>query len=151
MRTPRFLKSGVVSTDDPPPIREVVPETGASGGQAALEVVRAINVSKGTTVADRVQWAGSGPERRRGLLGRERLDPNEGIYIVPTQWIHTFGMRFSIDVAFLDSRGRVLFAHHHLRPNRLSRPVWRAEGALELAAGTLRATRTAVGDAIEFE
>jgi uncharacterized membrane protein (UPF0127 family) len=62
-----------------------------------------------------------------------------------------FGMRFPIDIAFLASSGRVLHIHHGIKPNRLSRAVWRAEGALELAEGALRESNTAVGDIIEFE
>ncbi len=113
--------------------------------------VRAINTSKGgIVVANRVLWAGSSRERRRGLLGRDHLDDDEGMFIVPTEWIHTFGMRFSIDVAFLSKDGIVLTIHHNLRPKRLSKISLRAEGALELAAGRLRATGTEVGDRIEF-
>lgn len=114
------------------------------------EFVEAINVSKRSLLASRVRWAGTSEARRRGLLGRAHLESDEGVYIVPTQLIHMFGMRFPIDVAFLDSGGRVLFIHHGIKPNRLSRLVWRAEGALELTAGTLRATETTVGDVIEF-
>ena len=55
---------------------------------------------------------------------------------------------YSIDVAFLSSSGRVLALHHSLAPNRLSRPVFRAEGALELPATTLKITGTCVGDRI---
>jgi uncharacterized membrane protein (UPF0127 family) len=114
------------------------------------EYVQAINVTRDSVVASRVSLAITSVERRRGLLGRNSMDPDEGMYIVPTQWIHMFGMRFAIDVAFLSSSGRVLFVHHALKPNRLSRLVWRAEGALELPAGTLRASRTMVGDTIEL-
>lgn len=114
-------------------------------------LLRAINVSKDSIVASRVRWAGNSDMRRRGLLDRRRIDADEGIYIVPTQWIHMFGMSFPIDVAFLDADGKVLRVHHELRPNRLSRLVWRAEGALELAAGVLSATGTEVGDVIRFE
>lgn len=112
--------------------------------------MRATNTRTGLVLADRVTWAGTSEERRRGLLGRDELAPSEGIYLVPCQWIHMFGMRFAIDVAFLDSGGRVLAVHHRLSPNRLSRLVWRAEGALEVAAGQLGATHTRVGDVIEL-
>jgi uncharacterized membrane protein (UPF0127 family) len=111
---------------------------------------QAINVSKGVVVACRVEWAGTSEARKRGLLGRDHIDSGEGAYIVPTQWIHMFGMRFPIDVAFLDSEGQVLHLCRALNPNRLSPIVWRAEGALELAAGTLEATNTEIGDVIEF-
>ena len=116
-----------------------------------VEYVKAVNVTRGSVVASRVIWAGTSETRRRGLLGHRHLDADEGMYIVPTQWIHMFGMKFPIDVAFLAEDGRVLYIHHSLKPNRISRPVWRAEGALELSAGRLGATQTQVGDVIEFE
>ena len=111
----------------------------------------AVNITKDERIlARRVQWAGTSARRRRGLLGRRSLDPDEGIYLVPCKWIHMFGMKFPIDVAFLNSDGRVVSIHHSLRPNRLSRPNVRAEGALELAAGRLSETGTEIGDVIEF-
>jgi uncharacterized membrane protein (UPF0127 family) len=117
---------------------------------AAEGLYKAVNVSKGVVIACRVEWAGTSESRRRGLLGRDHIEANEGAYIVPTQWIHMFGMRFPIDVAFLDGEGRVLHVCHALQPNRLSPIVWRAEGALELAAGALRSTGTDVGDIVEI-
>jgi len=133
--------------------KNAVSETKHDPGRPSEESkpLRAINVTKGVEIASRVEWAGTSETRRRGLLGRDRIDADEGMYIVPTQWIHMFGMRFSIDVAFLAADGRILFIHHKLPPNRFSRPVWRAEGALELAAGTLESTGTTVGDVIELK
>jgi uncharacterized membrane protein (UPF0127 family) len=112
--------------------------------------VQVLNVTRGVILGHRFQWAGTSVERTKGLLGRKHLDPDEGIYIVPCQWIHMFGMKFPIDVAFLGKDGRVLAVHHRLKPNRLSRPVFRAEGVLEMAAGRLKETGTEVGDIIEF-
>lgn len=113
--------------------------------------LRVVNVSRDIVVARRVLWAGTSETRRRGLLGRNTIAGDEGMYIVPTQWIHMFGMQFPIDVAFLASDGRVLHVHHGLQPNRLSRLVWRAEGALELAQGALRESGTVAGDILQFE
>jgi len=114
-----------------------------------LDIVCSFNVTKGTMIAPQVQWA-TGAAKRRGLLGRDHLLFHEGMYLVPCQWIHMFGMRFPIDVAFLASDGRVLALHPALPPNRLSRLVLRAEGVLELAEGALRASDTAVGDVVEL-
>jgi uncharacterized membrane protein (UPF0127 family) len=124
-----------------------------SGDSADLvdDYAVAVNRSRDVVLARRVLWAGTSALRRRGLLGRDSIDPDEGVYLVPCQWIHMFGMRFPIDVAFLDSTGRVLAVHHGLRPNRFSRPVLRAEGVLELASGRLRDTGTRVGDIIELQ
>ena len=114
--------------------------------------VKAVNLSKASTiVARRVAWSGTSAERRRGLLGMQTLEADEGMYIAPTQWIHTFGMKFSIDIAFLAKDGKVVTVHHSLKPNRLSKISFRAEGALELAGGRLRATNTEIGDIIKFQ
>jgi uncharacterized membrane protein (UPF0127 family) len=113
--------------------------------------VIARNVTRQTTLADRLEWAGTSETRRRGLLGREALRPGEGIYLVPCQWVHMFGMRFAIDVAFLDRDGRVLALQEGLKPNRVSKLVWRADGVLEVPVGALRDSGTRRGDVIRFE
>jgi len=112
--------------------------------------LRAVNVTSGSVLAEAVEWAGTSEARRRGLLGRAGLAPGQGLYLVPCCWIHMFGMKFPIDAAFLDSRGRVVAMCHSLLPNRLSRPVPRSEGVLELPAATLAATGTRVGDTVQF-
>jgi uncharacterized membrane protein (UPF0127 family) len=119
---------------------------------AADALTRAINLSRdGKILGDRILWAGTPDSRRRGLLDRQALAAGEGVYLVPCSWIHMFGMRFAIDVAFLDDEGRVLAMCHGIRPNRMSRPVLRAQGALELPAGTLASSGTRVGDRILLE
>lgn len=118
---------------------------------ADREFVRAVNTTRGVVLAERVEWAGTSASRRRGLLGRDAIAEDEGVYIVPTQWVHMFGMRFPIDVAYLAEDGRVLSVQAEVRPNRLTRPAWKADGALELSAGRLAATGTRVGDVIAFE
>jgi uncharacterized membrane protein (UPF0127 family) len=112
-------------------------------------IVQAVNTTRGLVLAERVVWA-TGAAKRRGLLGRDRLDLNEGIYLVPCQWVHMFGMKFPIDVAFIARSGIVLAVHRKLPPNRLSRLMLRAEGVLELAAGALSERYTVPGDRIEF-
>lgn len=128
---------------------DVEARANASHADPGLDLVRVFNVTRSIVVAERVIWA-TGDAKRRGLLGRDRLELDAGMYLVPCQWIHMFGMRFPIDVAFLARDGRVLAVHHALRPNRLSRLVLRAEGVLELAAGTLVASGTIPGDHIAF-
>lgn len=115
-----------------------------------MDVYRARNTTRGTLVASRLEWAGTSEDRKRGLLGRTAFPPGEGIYIVPCKMVHMFGMKFAIDLAFLDREGMVLAVQHGLKPNRLSRLVFRADGVLELPEGTLRDTQTAVGDVIAF-
>jgi uncharacterized membrane protein (UPF0127 family) len=97
-----------------------------------------------------VQLADTPRTRRIGLLRHKKLAPGEGLWIYPTQAIHTFGMRFAIDVVFLDRRRRIKRIYHRLAPFRLTRLVWGAQSALELAPGSLAGTGTAVGDELQF-
>lgn len=87
--------------------------------------------------------------RRKGLLGRSRLDPGEGIWIVPCQGIHTWGMKFPIDVVYLDRKKTVRKLRHAMRPWRLSACFW-AHSVLELPAGVLDRTGTAKGDQLSW-
>jgi uncharacterized membrane protein (UPF0127 family) len=97
-----------------------------------------------------VRLADTPRSRRIGLLKHDKLEPGEGLWIYPTQAIHTFGMRFPIDVAFLDRSLRVRRVYHGLAPYRLTSMVWGAQSALELASGSLAGTGTAVGDELQF-
>jgi uncharacterized protein len=112
--------------------------------------VRAVNVTRDQVLADRMDWAGTSSTRRKGLLGRDTFERGEGIYLAPCQWVHMFGMKFAIDVAFLAKDGKVLAVHHSLKPGTISKLVWRADGALELPAGSLQSSGTIVGDVIEL-
>ncbi len=118
---------------------------------ASGEYYSVVNASKGgIAVAARVLWACSSAERRRGLLGRSSLNSDEGIYLAPCEWVHTFGMGFPIDIAFISSNGRVLAVHHSMRPNRFSKLILRAEGVLELSDGALYRSNTECGDVVQF-
>lgn len=113
--------------------------------------MRAVNVTRDRVLADRMDWAGTSGSRRKGLLGRETFESGEGIYLAPCQWVHMFGMKFPIDVAFLARDGRVLHVHHALKPGAISKLIWRADGALELPAGTLADSGTVIGDRVTLE
>ncbi|MBI2150552.1 MAG: DUF192 domain-containing protein [Acidobacteria bacterium] len=108
------------------------------------------NRTRGTTLAASVRLADTPRSRRIGLLKHQALEPGEGLWIYPSQAIHTFGMRFPIDVAFLDSRLRIKKIYHRLAPFRLTSMVWGARSVLELASGSLAGTGTAVGDELRF-
>lgn len=96
-------------------------------------------------------------ERVQGWLGREAVRPGEGLLLVPCGSIHTVGMRFSIDVAFLDRRGRVLKLCPGVRPGRLAWGPWTAlllpwrTMALELPAGALVQAGVQVGQVLRLE
>jgi uncharacterized membrane protein (UPF0127 family) len=87
-------------------------------------------------------------ERARGLLGREDL---EGVIILrPCRQVHTFGMRFPIDVAFCDRYGFVLYRKTVAR-RRVTRFVWRSYFAIEAPEGAFERWKLELGDVLEVK
>ena len=84
--------------------------------------------------------------RRRGLLHRDSM---EGALVLrPCRWVHTIGMRFPVDVAYLDADGvvvKTIQMHRH----RMGIPVWRAHTVLEAHAGAFARWGLRVGDVVE--
>jgi uncharacterized protein len=117
-----------------------------------VAVVRFVvhNRTRERLVALDVTLADTPRSRRVGLLRHKALEPGQGLWIYPTQMIHTFGMRFPIDVAFLDKHRRIKRVYHALAPFRMTRPVWGARSVLELPAGSLEEIGAAVGDELHF-
>jgi uncharacterized membrane protein (UPF0127 family) len=109
------------------------------------------NASLNAILADRVGVAATRASRAVGLLSRSGLDPGEGLLIVPSRGVHTWGMRFSIDVLALNASGVVVDCVSDLRPWRIRLPRAGTAGVLELAAGTLAASGTALGHQILLE
>jgi uncharacterized membrane protein (UPF0127 family) len=116
--------------------------SGPSPDKAKLVYVS--NRSCGTVVATVVTVAETPAKRRRGLLGHPALGPQEGIWIVPCESVHTVGMRYHIDLVYLDRRSRVVKIVEALAPNRISLCL-RARSVIELAPGTVHRSGTQVG------
>jgi len=85
--------------------------------------------------------------RAKGLLGRNGLEG--ALVIEPCRWVHTFGMRFAIDVAYLDAAGTVLKTTQ-MRPHRLGAPVRHAHSVVEAEAGAFHRWGLKVGDVVEL-
>lgn len=85
-------------------------------------------------------------------MGRSlgEFPPGRALWIVPSDGIHTFGMRFPIDAVYLDSGGKVLRLYRELAPWRIASVIFRCRSVLELPPGTLDRTHTEVGDTLEF-
>src|ERR1700704_1472993 len=90
-----------------------------------------------------------GATRRKGLLGRSGLPAGEGLWIVPCESVHTFGMKFPIDLVYLDRNKKVKKVRSGVPPWRLSACL-SAHSVLELASGTIHRTQTRPGDTLEF-
>ncbi|MFF4538226.1 DUF192 domain-containing protein [Streptomyces aureus] len=90
--------------------------------------------AEGTSAPVPLEVAGTARARRRGLLGRTGIEG--ALLLTPASSVHTFGMRFAIDVAYLDRSSRVL-AVRTMRPGRLGLPRPRARRVLEAEAGAM--------------
>ena len=107
------------------------------------------NCARGTVLATRLEVADSGSKRTKGLLGRNGLGSGEGLWIVPCESVHTFFMRFAIDLVYLDRKNKVKKVRSSVGPWRISACL-SAHSVLELPAGTIRNTMTEAGDTLEF-
>ncbi len=112
--------------------------------------LRVHNPSRETTLADRALIADSSKTRKIGLLKHNQLEPGEGLWITPCEGVHTVGMKFPIDVLFLDKRRKVVKIRAGMPRWRMAACLW-AHSVLELPSGTAAATQTTRGDQLEFE
>jgi uncharacterized protein len=101
-------------------------------------------------LADRADIADTSAKRRTGLLKHAGLEPGEGLWIVPCEGVHTFAMKFPIDVVFLNKKKKVLKTRPGMGKRRIALSLL-AHSVLELPAGKLAETGTVKGDQLEFE
>jgi uncharacterized membrane protein (UPF0127 family) len=112
--------------------------------------MKAVNLTRNKELAYNVTEACSLFERMRGLLGRQKLEQGESLWIRPCNSIHSIGMKFPIDVIFLDSENTVVAIRNQMPAYRITGVYFRASSVLELPAGILRETNTQVGDRIDI-
>jgi uncharacterized membrane protein (UPF0127 family) len=104
-----------------------------------------VNQRTGSPIAKTVERAMTRATRRRGLLGRDHLDPSCAMMIEPCAAVHTAFMRFAIDVVFLDRDGYAVKIVRDLVPWRIAGAP-RARVVVEMAAGSLAQLDLSVGD-----
>jgi len=113
--------------------------------------VRAVNLARGRVLGDKVAVADRFWLRLRGLGGRSGLARGEGLLLRTCRAVHMVGMKFPLDVAFLDAGNRVVARYPRLSPGASTRWHRQARAALELPAGTLDETGTVEGDVVEYQ
>lgn len=114
-------------------------------------IVRVVNRTRGTALAERCRVASGLVPRTRGLLGQRSLGAGEGLYIEHAPSIHMFFMRFPIDAVFVDGDRRVVRIVENLRPWRIVAWARGARDCLELPAGSVQLTGTQAGDRLALE
>ena len=108
--------------------------------------VTVINQTRGITLGEQVGKADSFWTRAKGLLGKRSLAPGEGLLLYPCRGIHSYGMRFDFDAVYLDRQQSVIHIIERMPPHRSGPMLNEAHAVLELPAGTIGATGTAIGD-----
>ena len=109
-----------------------------------------INATRKTWLATKVRKADSFLTRLVGLLKRSNLGPEEALWLMPSKGIHTIGMKFPIDVVFLNRGNAVVGLVQGMPPFRLSSVHFTSYSVLELPTGTIKKSRTEVGDQFEI-
>jgi uncharacterized protein len=117
---------------------------------------KALNLTRGTVLCANVEEAQGTMGRGKGLMGRNALAADAGMLIgsgplIAVMWIHTFFMRFPIDLVFLDRAGRIVRVMAGVRPWRVTAPVFGACSVLELEAGATQRNGSVVGDQVRLE
>jgi hypothetical protein len=109
------------------------------------------NKTRETFLAFRVSVADSIVGRLVGLLGKRSLAPDSGVWIVPSNAVHTIGMMFSFDLVLIDKDFKVVGLRELVRPFTVTWPNHRAESVLELPAHSIFRSRTRIGDQLLIE
>jgi len=112
--------------------------------------VPVINLTKQTWLATKVRKADNFLTRLVGLLKRTHLGPEEALWLMPSKGIHTIGMKFPIDVVFLNKTQRVVGLTSGLAPYRISSVHFRSYSVVELPNGTIKKSQTELGDQFEI-
>jgi uncharacterized protein len=108
------------------------------------------NITRQTALAETALIADTSAKRRTGLLQHSELLPGQGLWIVPCEGVHTFGMKFPIDIVFLSKKRVVRKVKHAVPRWRIALDLF-AHSVLELPPGTIKATQTAAGDQLEID
>ncbi len=108
------------------------------------------NKTKNTLLVKNCWCANSFLKRFLGLMGKHHLEDSSGLILVPCNSIHTYFMRFSIDVIFVNKNNKVIYLLENFKPWKLSKIIKNSASVIELKGGTIKESLTSVGDTLEI-
>ncbi len=108
------------------------------------------NVTRGTVLGDAIDIADTSAKRTTGLLKHKELRAGEGLWIVPCEGVHTFFMKFPLDLVYIDKKNVVRKVVGNVRPWRASMCLT-AHSVVELPVGAIAGSETRKGDRVEWE
>jgi uncharacterized membrane protein (UPF0127 family) len=107
------------------------------------------NVRNGYVLGNRIRMAQGWKDRLIGLLGSSNLEEGSGLWLKPCKGIHTIGMRYSIDVVFMDKANRVQKVILNVLPFRMCPAKGKTHSVMEFPIGTIERCDIRVGDLLE--
>jgi uncharacterized membrane protein (UPF0127 family) len=108
------------------------------------------NVTRGTVLGEAIDIADTSAKRTTGLLKHTELRAGEGLWIVPCEGVHTFFMKFPLDLVYIDRKNVVRKVVRDVRPWRVSLCLT-AHSVVELPVGAIEGSGTGRGDELAFE
>jgi uncharacterized protein len=114
-------------------------------------MLRLVNLDTGAVLADRMELASTFGKRLRGLMFSTELPRGSGLHLLPCRSVHTFFMKYSIDVIHLDKACRIVALESSMKPGRIGVTHPETASIVELPQGTIEHTCTAVGQTVQFE
>ncbi|WP_028777986.1 DUF192 domain-containing protein [Shimazuella kribbensis] len=108
-----------------------------------------IYVYRDKTFFRKMELALTGKEQMNGLLGRTTA--GSGLFFMGASAIHTYQMKFSIDVVYLNQQGLVIGIEEHLMPNRKGAYFERSMHVVEFNAGTIYDNQIALGERWDWQ
>jgi len=116
-----------------------------------MENVIVTNLNNGYTLAFAGVWAATFFKRFRGLLGKKEIRQGEALVLYPCHAVHCIGMRFVIDVVFLDRSGQVIYVIERMKPGSFSPVIKEASCVVELPAGQVSRSETMLGHTLRIK
>ena len=111
-----------------------------------MREVKVVNLTRDTTIGDRIAVADTSFARIVGLLGKHGLDAGKGLWIKPSSGVHTIGMKFPIDVIGLNKSHRVVKLWRCLAPYRITSVSLKLRSVVELSPGRITECGVELGD-----
>ena len=113
--------------------------------------MRLINQTKNSILAEEVFLADTSLKRLKGLLGKKLLPSGQALIIRPCSSVHTFFMRFAIDVIFVNKQDQIIRVIPDLKPFSMTRPYFHAAYVVELPVGVIKSTASLPGDTLKLD
>jgi hypothetical protein len=110
-----------------------------------------VNLSNGAELVNHLLTADTFVKRLKGLMFSENLPAGHGLLIRPCQSIHTFFMKYSIDVLYISKDLEIVSMDEMLMPAKVGKLQKKAHSVLELPAGTIRNTETKIGNYVTIK